>query len=190
MLLMQTLSSRPLFSDTSAKPGVKYSYRVYAKNNSGISKPSEFVGPAKAPCRILIDKLANDSLMKNISAGVKFLPGWDATRAKEDKTRIEGSADDYLIYLLPKEITAVQADAFFTTSDLENNLTFFSGSSTQTLTPINGDREILEVFKNDYRMYCPVRYKINNIPGDHRYIRINLAKGIQIGHIEIGYDPE
>ncbi len=73
---------RPLFSDTSAKPGVKYLYRIYAKNSSGISEPSELVGPAKASCRILIDELANDSLMKNISAGVKFLPGWDATRAR------------------------------------------------------------------------------------------------------------
>jgi hypothetical protein len=69
-------------------------------------------------------------------------------------------------------------------------LQFLSGISKETATPLHANREIVEVFNNAYRAFTPVRYTVTDIPKDHRYIVIYLKEGIQLGRLEIGYDPE
>ncbi len=75
-----------------------------------------------------------------------------------DKTRIEGSDDDYIIYKLPKSIASVQVDAFFTTPDRDMSLIFLSGITGQTLAPIFGRREIFESSK--MIIECTARFGI------------------------------
>ena len=72
----------------------------------------------------------------------------------------------------------------------ENDLKFSSGVSQQSTIPLPASRTIFEVFDNAYRAFTPVRYDVTNIPRDHRYIVIYLKEGIQLGRLEIGYDPE
>jgi hypothetical protein len=87
-------------------------------------------------------------------------------------------------------MTTIQLDAFITTANREINLSFLSGVSPDKMIPLSATRELFEVIKNDYRAYCPVRYSIKNIPVEHRYIMIQLEADIQLGRLEIGYDPE
>jgi mannan endo-1,4-beta-mannosidase len=181
---------RPLFADTSAEPGVAYSYRIRARNSSGISEPSEASGSVRAPYRLLVDEFENSDRMFERSPDVTHTVGWDATRAKEDRSRVEGTTGQYIVYRLPRRMMTVQLDAFFTTANRDSGLSFSSGSSPELRIPLPAKSELFEVYKNEYKAYCPVRYSIREIPAGHRYLRIDLIKGIQLGRLEIGYDAE
>jgi len=181
---------RPLFSDTLAEPGTNYSYRVRARNSSGISEASEVVGPVSAPCRLLVDEFEDTSKMIRESSGVTIIRNKENIRAKEDGSRLSGSSGDSLVYQVPAQISNVQVDAFFTMKGHENDLKFSSGVSQQSTIPLPASRTIFEVFDNAYRAFTPVRYDVTNIPRNHRYIVIYLKEGIQLGRLEIGYDPE
>ncbi len=182
---------RPLFADTSAEPGVNYSYRVRARNSSGISEASEVVDPASAPYRIFFDEFETTEKMNGKSAGIKIANNHrDDARAKEDLSRIEGISGDSIVYQLPTQINNIQVDAFFSTDNRENDLHFASGISQQGVIPLSANREIFGIYNNEYRAFTPVRYTIKEIPKDHRCIVIYLKDGIQLGRLEIGYDPE
>lgn len=184
------LGYRALFADTTATTGVSYFYRVRAKNACGISEPSESSPAIRAPYRILVDEFENEGKMAERTAGVSFIVGKDASRAKEDWSRLEGKTGDYLLYRLPKLITSIQLDAFFTTAQRDSNVVFYSGTSPSTLTPLTVKTEAYDVYSNEYRVFCPVRYTTKVILPEHRYIKIGLQNGIQLGRLEIGYDPE
>jgi mannan endo-1,4-beta-mannosidase len=181
---------RPLFLDTLAEPGVKYSYRVRARNVSGISDPSEVLGPVIAPYRLFIDEFENIEKTANKPLGIGSSSNRENTRAKEDGSRIQGKTGDTLIYLLPEQMHHVQIDAFFTTNEQNKNLLVASGITQNQIIPLKVTREIFEVYPNAYRAFTPVRYTVTDIPKDHRYIAISLTDGIQLGRLEIGYDPE
>ena len=184
------LGYRPLFADTTAEPGVSYSYRVRAKNASGISEPSESSPAIRAPYRILVDEFENTAKMADRTAGVSFIVGKDASRAKEDWSRVEGKTGDYILYHLPKLITSIHLDAFFTTAQHDSNVVFYSGTSPGTLVPLHANAEMHDVRSNEYRAFSPVRYTAKAIPPEHRYLKIGLQNGTQLGRLEIGYDPE
>jgi hypothetical protein len=124
------------------------------------------------------------------SSGVTIIRNKENIRAKEDGSRLSGSSGDSLVYQVPAQISNVQVDAFFTTKGHENDLKFSSGVSQQFTIPLPASRTIFEVFDNAYRAFTPVRYDVTNIPRNHRYIVIYLKEGIQLGRLEIGYDPE
>ena len=48
---------RPLFSDTTARAGQTWFYRVTARNVSGASRPSNVVGPVRVKGVCLVDEL-------------------------------------------------------------------------------------------------------------------------------------
>ena len=184
------LGYRPLFADTTAVPGVSYSYRVRARNPSGISEPSEPSPAIRAPYRILIDEFASDAKMVERTAGILFIIGKDASRAKEDWSRVEGKTGDYILYHLPNLMTSLQLDAFFTAAQRDSNVVFFSGATPDALIPLLAKAEAYDVYSNEYKAYCPVRYTVKAVPPEHRYLKIGLRNGIQLGRLEIGYDPE
>ena len=181
---------RPLFADTTAIPGDSYTYRIRAKNASGLSEPSGPCPAIRAPYRILVDEFENDSKSAERTSGVSFILGKDAARAKEDWSRVEGKTGDYILYRLPKAITSLQLDAFFTTTQRDSNIVFFSGTLPGTMVPLPARADVYDVYSNEYRAFCPVRYTVGAIHPQHRYIKIGLQNGIQVGRLEIGYDPE
>jgi mannan endo-1,4-beta-mannosidase len=181
---------RPLFLDTLAESGTNYSYRVRARNSSGVSEASNVVGPVTAPFRLFVDEFESTKKMTGKSPGVAVILNKENGRAKEDGSRLLGSSGDSIVYQLPAQITSVQIDAFFTTKDREKDLKFSTGVSQQDVIPVCATREIFEPFSNFYRAFTPVRYSIKNIPKEHRSIVIYMKEGIQLGRLEIGYDPE
>ncbi len=184
------LGYRSLFADTTAIPGVSYSYRVRARNASGISEPSNPSPAIRTPNRILIDEFENDGKMSERSSGVSFILGKDASRAKEDWTRLEGKTGDYILYHVQNIMTSLQLDAFFTSTKRDSNIVFLSGASPSALVPLPAKAETYDIYSNEYRAFCPVRYSVERIPPGHRYFKIGLQNSIQLGRLEIGYDPK
>ena len=86
------INYRPLFMDTLAEPGAKYSYRIRARNSSGISEASEVVGPVSAPCRLLVDEFEDIKKITQKSSGVTVITNKENIRAKEDGNRLSGSS--------------------------------------------------------------------------------------------------
>jgi hypothetical protein len=181
---------RPLFADTTAEPGESYSYRIRAQNHSEISEPSEIIGPVKTSYRLLIDEFENSRRMVDKTSGIEFLSDRNASRAKEDRNLLAGKSSDYIMYRLPKRITKIQLDAFFTTENRDSNVTFSSGSSSAAMLSLSATRQLFEPYKNEYKAYCPVRYSIENIAVEHRYIKINSMDDTQLGQLEIQYETE
>ena len=177
---------RPLFADTSAVPGVWYRYRVRARGLAGYSEPSEASPPAAAAHRLLVDELADASKLFARSDSVKFVSLADAARAKEDRGRIAGTASDYITYKLPERSVAVRVDAYLTTADTAGSIRLLTG--TDSLTVLTTTKKVFTPLKNEYRMYTPVRYIAAGIPAGHRYLRVYLAPGIQVGRVELVYD--
>ena len=139
---------------------------------------------------LLIDEFETTSKTYAKSSNLKIIINKENARAKEDGSRLEGTSGDSIVYQLPAQMTYIQIDAFFTTGNREKDLQFSSGISKETAIPLHATREIFEVFNNAYRAFTPVRYTVKDIPKDHRYIVIYLKEGIQLGRLEIGYDPE
>ena len=178
---------RPLFSDNSIELGKSYYYRFVAKNSSGVSEPSE---PTNAVCsfnRMMIDEFENDSNIYAKSADVKFLAGGRANRTKEDGTRLQGHAGEYIIYRLPERIDSLYLDVFFTTAGRDSTIEFSTGKTPENFSSIVSSREVFEPYPNDYGFYAAGRYILRDIPPDDRFIKISLANNIQLGRIEISF---
>ena len=176
---------RPLYADTSAEPGRRYSYRIRARNASGYSEESPPAGPVTVRSRMLIDEMADTLKLFARSGELKFLPPDDAPRARQDRSRLSGRTGDYIVYRLPESIASVQVDIFATKEDAELAMVLLSGSSPDTLTPLSCTRKVFEPLKNDYRFYASIRLSAGDLPPDHRFLRIVLADNCQVSRVEI-----
>ena len=125
---------RPLYSDTLAEPGTPYSYRIRARNSSGISGASNVAGPVIAPDRLLVDEFEDTKKMAGTSSGIIILHNKENIRSKEDGSRLSGSAGDSILYQLPARVTSIQVDAFYTAQDRGQDLKFSSGISGHALS--------------------------------------------------------
>jgi len=179
---------RPLYTDTTAEPGVQYTYRIRAKNASGYSEESEPAGPVTAGERMLIDEMGDSSKWYASSGNLRFLPPGDAAKARQDRSRVSGKTGDYIVYRLPGAISSAQVDVFATKTDAENGMEFLSGSGPETLTPLPCTRHIFEPLKNDYGFYACIRLTARDVPPGHRIIRIVLADNCQVSRVELAFD--
>jgi hypothetical protein len=179
---------RPLFSDTTAEPGRRYSYRIRGRNASGYSEESEPMGPVTVRSRMLIDEMEDTSRVYANSGNLKFPGRNDLARARQDRSRVSGGTGDYVVYRLPAAISSVQVDVFATTKDAENSMALLSGSSAGALSPLPCLRQVFAPMKNDYSFYACVRLTVRDIPPDHRFVRIALADNCQVSRVEITFD--
>ena len=91
---------RPLFVDESLQPGKSYHYRVIARNSSGVSEPSNVVGPVHVTHRTLVDELWNDSRIFVKEGNLRFVEN-EARKFKEDCHRLAGQSNSAVIYHAP-----------------------------------------------------------------------------------------
>ncbi|MBM3861204.1 MAG: hypothetical protein FJ395_16370 [Verrucomicrobia bacterium] len=105
------IAYRPLFSDTTARPGKKYSYRVTARNSSGKSRPSNVVGPVTVKRICLADELQDFSRVAAKSEGLTLNNDYNALYA-EYLFRAKGSTNDWLTYKVHGKIESVKVVAF------------------------------------------------------------------------------
>jgi len=102
---------RPLFSDTTARAGETWFYRVTARNASGASSPSNVVGPVKVERICLADELQDFSRVLGKSEGLTSTNDFNALYA-EYLFRAKGTAGDWLSYEVPGPMQSVKIVAF------------------------------------------------------------------------------
>jgi hypothetical protein len=101
---------RPLFVDTEVKPG-SWFYRVRARNNAGLSSPSNVEGPVKVTCATLVDEMTDLSIV-HAKTGHLTLETRDCRKAKEDAHRVKGEPGSDLIYQLAGPLQSYRVYTF------------------------------------------------------------------------------
>jgi mannan endo-1,4-beta-mannosidase len=100
----------PLYNDTSAKVGGRYYYRVLAVNSTGVSPPSNVVGPVTVAFKTKIDTMKNLDEMV-YSNMVSPVTGNDRSY-KEIRNRLAGKAGSELVYSVPGKFRSFTIYAF------------------------------------------------------------------------------
>ncbi len=174
---------RPQFADEDVPAGCWY-YRVRAKNDSGISEPSNIAGPVTVTNATLVDELADFSKIHSQNGGWK-LATHDCRAAKEDAHRTAGNAGDALVYELPAEIQSFRVFTFF---PKEVNAVKFSVSDDgRNFHDVAAQKEIYFHGAGDYGYWKPVLFHAEDISGG-KFLRIELTGETQIGRAEITHD--
>ncbi len=92
---------RPMFADSSARPGETWFYRVIAKNEGGKSPPSNVVGPVEIVRAVLADEMKTFDQATDRSQGLELVDK-DNYHFAEHYYRAGGHEGDWLIYGAPK----------------------------------------------------------------------------------------
>ncbi len=179
---------RPLFEDTSVVVGSSYLYRVRAQNASGVSDPSQPVGPVAVAERYLIDDMKDSSLWFSQEGELHFLTLQQVSRAKEDADRVAGSTGSSIIYRIGSAIAGAQVEVFATTHDSAIVMTISSGPSPDSFALRETRRAIYPNLPNEYRSYTPVVFTCTSFPAGDRFVKVTLADNSEIGRIEITYE--
>jgi len=172
---------RPLFNDESAPKGNWY-YRVRAKNEAGLSEPSNVVGPVAVTHATLVDELADFSKV-HARQGQIGITTRNCRRAKEDAHRAAGDAGDALIYELPTSIEGFRVFTLFPHNvvDLKCSIS----DNGQTYHDIHVSKNEYFGGAGDYGFWEPVLYHAENIGGGAKFLKIELTGETQIGRVEI-----
>ena len=155
---------RPLFSDESAEPGKEYLYRIKAKNETGQSDYSNVVGPVDVTARTLVDEMENFNKIFQKDGELKLLTTEDIRRAKEDRSRLAGSAGSYIIYQLSGKGSEITVDYFV--ADSTKTIGVSVSKDLNKFSDIATKKELTIFGKNDYEFFDAVTLRGINIPDD------------------------
>lgn len=173
---------RPQFADE-AVPAGKWFYRVRAKNEAGVSAPSNLVGPVKVKNATLVDELADFSKIHSQSGNWKIATH-DCRAVKEDAHRAAGSAGDVLIYQLPNPVQNFRVFTFFPKEF--SGLKFFISADGQNFQPVAARSENFFHGAGEYGYWQPVLFHAEKISGGN-FLKIELTGETQIGRVEISH---
>ena len=173
---------RPQFSDENVPAG-KWFYRVRAKNESGISKPSNIAGPVKVKSATLVDEFADFSKVVSQRGDWKITHR-DCRSAKEDAHRAAGVAGDALIYELPSAVQNFRVFAFFPKD--ESDVQFFVSADGRNFQSVTAQKEIYFHGAGEYGYWKPVLFHAEKIRGGN-FLKIELAGETQIGRVEVSH---
>ena len=180
------IAYRPLFSDTTARIGQTWYYRVLARNASGASKPSNVMGPVTVKRVCLVDELQDFSRVHGKSGGLKLNNEFNALYA-EYLFRAQGSTNDWVTYQVQTSITSVRVVAFFA-KEL-SDLTLQSSTDGTTVAALQPERK-------ERRLPVPPGGAAGNqrrtlveytctLPPDQRCLTIRWTGGAELDRVEI-----
>jgi hypothetical protein len=179
----------PLFSDTSAKTGTAYRYRVIARNAAGESAPSEPFGPVEIGHLTRVDKARNVGVLQD-SKGVEVRSG-DHRSFKEAFSRLHGGAGAWLVYSAPGRLLDIRVYAYEASrgaGPAQPALTLEvspDAAGWEAKTPVV--RAYPSSEKNyDYRV--PVEYRLALDAGT-KYVRATFRDEADIVRVELDYRP-
>jgi hypothetical protein len=136
------IAYRPLFSDTTARAGQTWFYRVIARNASGASRPSNVAGPIAVKRVCLADELQDFSRLDGKSDGLKLDNDSNAIYA-EYLFRAVGQEHDWLSYHVPGPIESVKVVAFFAQDQPDLSLLVSAdGTAFTRLEPARKERRL------------------------------------------------
>ncbi len=176
----------PLFTDESVRPGRDYYYRVVARNASGVSKPSNVIGPVRVTHRTLVDELWNDSRIF-LKEGKLHLADNQARKVKEDCHRLSGEAGSAVVYRAPGGIEAVRVFVFSPSDQSAVRLLF--SKDGRSFTPVEPVLARTATYGEDaYGFWKAVRYSAS--PGERAcdYVKIEFQTEAQLSRIEVDHD--
>ncbi len=176
----------PLFSDESVLGG-EWFYRIIAMNGSGVSKPSNVVGPVTATHDTLVDNLADFSKVFAREGNLEIKTR-DCRKAKEDVDRAAGKAGDALVYKLPTAIESFRVFAFFPGQVAD--LKFSISDDGQTYHDVPAAKNEYFSGAGDYNYWEPVLYQAQNVTGVGKFLKIEMTGETQIGRVEITHALE
>ncbi|MCX5643084.1 MAG: hypothetical protein NTZ17_00105 [Phycisphaerae bacterium] len=177
---------RPLFADESLVPGKTYHYRVIARNPSGVSEPSNIVGPVRVTHRTLVDELWNDSRIFAKEGNLRFTEN-EARKFKEDCHRLAGQSKCAIIYYAPGSIQAVRV-LLFSQADQpairvhssKDGRKFEPVESAVARTTTNGEQA--------YGFWKAMRYSASPAESGCDYVKIEFLAEAQLSRVEIDHD--
>jgi len=173
---------RPQFADENVPAG-KWFYRIRAKNESGVSEPSNIVGPVKVKSATLVDELADFSKVNSQSGDWKIADR-NCRSAKEDAYRAAGVAGDVLIYKLPNAVQSFHVFAFF--PEEESDVKFSVSDDGQNFYEVFAQKEIYFHGAGEYGYWKPVLFHAEKIHGG-KFLKIELTSETQISRVEISH---
>ncbi|HVO72998.1 MAG TPA: cellulase family glycosylhydrolase, partial [Ignavibacteriaceae bacterium] len=163
---------KPIFMDTTAHLGGEYYYRVSAKNQSGISEPSNEAGPVKVDFLKIIDELKDSSKIYFKQGNLSFLNFQDIYRAKEDNGRLMADSGSSIIYKIPGKISLLKVFALKDSiRSLSSGLSFQSSSSLlDNFLPLTVKTETFPSYKNVYHFFTPVLFTVEEFPYQTKFL--------------------
>lgn len=173
---------RPQFADENVPAG-KWFYRVRAKNNSGISEPSNIVGPVDVQSVTLVDELADFSKVHSQSTGWKIADR-NCRVTKEDVSRAAGAAGDTLVYQLPSAVESFRVFAFFPKN--VSDLKFSVSGDGQSFREVPAQKENDFHGTGDYGFWKPALFRAEHVSGG-TFLKIELTGETQISRVEISH---
>ena len=156
------------------------------KNDSGISAPSNIIGPVTVKQDTFVDELADFTKMQTHTGGWK-LADRECRSAKEDAQRVAGVTGDVLIYQLPTDIKSFRVFTFFpkTESDVE----FSISADGQNFHKVAAQKETYFHGAGEYAYWQPVLFHAEHISGGN-FLKLELTSETQIDRIEIIHDAK
>jgi len=182
------IAYRPLFSDVTSRAGQAWFYRVTAENDSGLSRPSNVVGPVHVQRVCLFDELQDFSRAKDHSDGLALNNDYNAMYA-EYLFRAKGSDGDWISYQVPRDLDEVKVIAFF--SQDGSDLALQLSADGKTFTRVDTQRQ-------ERRLPSPpggaargkrrtmVEYQTSVSPGN-RYLRVLWNGPGELDRVELYY---
>ncbi|MBN2217405.1 MAG: cellulase family glycosylhydrolase [Pirellulales bacterium] len=177
---------RPLFSDATARVGEQYFYRVLAKNATGVSSPSNVVGPVAVDALRLVDELRDGSALEARQGNLAFVSD-HARRAKEDMHRLSGGVGGWVVYRTEHPMTTATVYAFFP-GDVAD-FRFAVSSDGRRYEEATGRRRDYFGGQGMYGYFKPVEYRLEALPENARYLKIEFTAKAEIGRVEIASRP-
>jgi len=177
---------RPLFSDSTAAAGQEYFYRVIARNPSGMSKPSNVVGPVRVNRVCLVDELQDFSRVDAKSDGLKLNNDYNALYA-EYLFRVEGDAGAWLGYRVSAPIESVKVVAFYSTNIVDLAFqTSGDGSRFTDVTSSRAERVLPKITLGAARgkNRTMVEYQCN-VPAGSRHFKVMWKGAAELDRMEI-----
>ena len=173
---------RPQFADETAPAG-HWVYRVRARNESGVSQPSNVSGPVTVTADTLVDELTDFSKI-NSRAGDWKIADRNCRAAKEDAHRAAGGAGATLVYRLSDAVQSFRVFAFF--PGAESDVKFSVSDDGRNFHDISALTEVYFHGAGEYGYWKPVLFHAENISGG-KYLKIELTGETQIGRVEISH---
>jgi mannan endo-1,4-beta-mannosidase len=179
------VSYGPLFSDSTAQLGRSYYYKIFAENSSGVSEPSNVVGPVAVNFKEFIDQYMDTTKIYQVNSNLELLKYQDIYKAKEDDNRLKGEAGSFIIYRVPDDMDSVEVRVFLTKSQC--GLTLLAADSLNNFVPLGAKMETFPQYINYYGFFTPAIYSCAEFPEHTKYLKILFNDEAELSKMKIIY---
>jgi mannan endo-1,4-beta-mannosidase len=174
----------PLFHDATVQVGKSYYYRAIAKNQAGVSAPSNVVGPVKVERHALIDNMRNYGKLYFHTKDVTVATGNDRD-FREITRRMKGKAGEELVYFAPGAIRHCIVYSF--SKSANSSLEFYLSEDGVDYRKADFDARRLPVEKGAYNYWNAAVYEFKTGRHTGKYLKIVFREEGQIGRVEVYY---